>query len=113
MSLAQGTETQAPQITGRLFQVLAFKCLSVYQLTILPFNYLYSTVWATRRTSRSLGALLSVLRSCMIEAPNATFGDVGQGRLHRQRLRVNVAASKQHTRSYCFFVNLPKFRERW
>ena len=46
MSLAQGAEARAPQITGRLFQVLAFKCLSVYQLTILPFNYLYSAVLA-------------------------------------------------------------------
>ena len=44
MPLAQGAETQPPQIAGRLFQVLAFKCLSVYQLTILPFNYLYSAM---------------------------------------------------------------------
>ena len=45
----RAAETQAPQDNGggRLFQVLAFKCLSVYQLTILPFNYLYSTVLAT------------------------------------------------------------------
>ena len=47
MPLAQGAETQAPQTTGRLFQVLAFKCFSVYQLTILPFNYLYSGALAT------------------------------------------------------------------
>jgi hypothetical protein len=46
MPLAQGAEARAPQITGRLLQVLAFKCLSVYQLTILPFNYLYSAVLA-------------------------------------------------------------------
>jgi hypothetical protein len=46
MPLAQGAERQAPQITGWLFQVLAFKCLPVYQLTILPFNYLYSAVMA-------------------------------------------------------------------
>jgi hypothetical protein len=46
MSLAQRAEARAPQITGRPFQVLAFKCLSVYQLTIFPFNYLYSAVVA-------------------------------------------------------------------
>jgi hypothetical protein len=46
MPLAQGAEARAPQITGRLLQVLAFKCLSVYQLTILPCNYLYSAVLA-------------------------------------------------------------------
>jgi hypothetical protein len=46
MPLAQGGETQTPQIAGRLFQVLTFKCLSVYQLTILPFNYLYSAMLA-------------------------------------------------------------------
>jgi hypothetical protein len=46
MPLAHGAETQAPQITKRLFQVFAFKRLSVYQLTILPFNYLYSAVLA-------------------------------------------------------------------
>ena len=46
MPLAQGAKRQAPQITRWLFQVLAFKCLPVYQLTILPFNYLYSAVLA-------------------------------------------------------------------
>jgi hypothetical protein len=46
MPLAQGAETQTPQIAGRLFQVLTFKCLSVDQLTILPFNYLYSAMLA-------------------------------------------------------------------
>ena len=44
MPCAQGTETQASQMTGRLFEVLAFKCLSVYQLAILAFNYLYSAM---------------------------------------------------------------------
>jgi hypothetical protein len=46
MPCAQGTETQASQMTGRLFEVLAFKCLSVYQLAILAFNYLYSAMFA-------------------------------------------------------------------
>jgi hypothetical protein len=44
--LAQGAEARAPQITGRLFQVLAFKCLSVYHLTIWPFDYLNPAVSA-------------------------------------------------------------------
>jgi hypothetical protein len=44
MPRAQGAETQASQMTGRLFEVLAFKCLSIYQITILAFNYLYSAM---------------------------------------------------------------------
>jgi hypothetical protein len=47
MALALGADARASQITGRLFQVLTFKCLSVDQLPILPFNYLYSAVLAT------------------------------------------------------------------
>ena len=46
MPCAQGAETQASQMTGRLFEVLAFKCLSIYQITILAFNYLYSAMFA-------------------------------------------------------------------
>jgi hypothetical protein len=46
MPRAQGAETQASQMTGRLFEVLAFKCLSVYQVAILAFNYLYSAMLA-------------------------------------------------------------------
>ena len=42
----RGPETQASQMTERLFEVLAFKCLSVYQLAILAFNYLYSAMFA-------------------------------------------------------------------
>jgi hypothetical protein len=44
MPRARGPETQASQMTGCLFEVLAFKCLSVYQLAILAFNYLYSAM---------------------------------------------------------------------
>ena len=46
MPRVQGAETQASQMTGRLFEVLAFKCLSIYQITILAFNYLYSAMLA-------------------------------------------------------------------
>ena len=42
----------------RLFQLLAFKCLSVDQFLILPFNYLYSAVLAT------LQDLLKFLLGC-------------------------------------------------
>jgi hypothetical protein len=46
MRRAQGAETQVSQMPGPLFEVLAFQCLSVYQLAILAFNYLYSAMLA-------------------------------------------------------------------
>jgi hypothetical protein len=40
------TASERPPVAAGLFQVLALKCLSVYHLTIRPFNSLNSTALA-------------------------------------------------------------------
>jgi hypothetical protein len=40
------TASERPPVAAGLFQVLALKCLSVYHLTIWPFNSLNSTALA-------------------------------------------------------------------
>jgi hypothetical protein len=44
-SSVQGrTESEGPPVAAGLFQVLALKCLSVYHLTIWPFNFMNSAL---------------------------------------------------------------------